>query len=126
MIAEDEMVSQAAPKGVDVQLENGYVRIANSILEWLARADLTGRECRVLSVIFARTYGYRRTEARIALSDFGRATGITSSSATRLVQSLLRLRVIGRRAEDHGYVYWFNKDMASWDQGLFGSSDREK
>jgi phage replication O-like protein O len=70
------------------QLEDGYTRIANEILEALARAEFSGRERRVLDVIFRMTYGYRRKEARIKNRVFVEMTGITRAHACHVLAHL--------------------------------------
>ena len=48
---------------VSPQWENGYTKIANEILESLARIRINGEARQVLDVIIRKTYGYgKKTE----------------------------------------------------------------
>lgn len=107
------------------QTENGYTRIANEILEALARTDFTGFERRIIDVILRRTWGFNKKEDWISLSQFAIATGMNRRVAARIiarlklrkvvvtVRSLVTDRSLGRTA------YRFNKRYTEW-----GGSDR--
>jgi phage replication O-like protein O len=58
------------------QLENGYTRIANELLDALIRYRIPGEERQVLDVIIRKTYAYGKKEDRISLSQFHDMTRI--------------------------------------------------
>lgn len=72
----------------NVQPENGTLRIANELAEALCRVDLSPCESRVLWVIFRKTYGWRKSEDVISLSQFQKLTGLYRASVCRAIQSL--------------------------------------
>ena len=47
------------------QLENGFTRIANEILEALSKAELSGSEFRLAIAILRFTYGMQKKSAEI-------------------------------------------------------------
>ena len=51
------------------QLSNGYVRIANELLEAICQLDVSGSEMRILLYIIRRTYGFNKDYAEIPLSE---------------------------------------------------------
>jgi phage replication O-like protein O len=72
----------------NVQLENGYTRIADALLEALCRAPLPGRHHRVLGALIRLTYGYGKTADRIATSQIASLTCIDRRSVTRILKDL--------------------------------------
>ena len=50
------------------QLENGYTRIANEILEAMAKVKLSPTQYRVLFVVWRYTYGFSRKSADLSLT----------------------------------------------------------
>ena len=48
------------------QIENGYTRIANEILDTLCMFSIPGECMQVLNCILRKTYGYQKKEDRIS------------------------------------------------------------
>ena len=96
------------------QLENGYTRIANELLDALCFIDLSGSAWRCAVFIVRKTYGYKKKSDRISLSQFELGTGLTRVSVTRGLKELAEKRVI---ISNHGgYIveYSINKDHSEW------------
>ena len=70
------------------QLENGYTRIANELLEAICRLKISGNEMRILLFIIRQTYGYSRKSAKISLSEISKATGIKSNHVSETLKGL--------------------------------------
>lgn len=105
------------------QLENGYTRIANEIIEALAKLKLTPYEWRVLMVILRKTFGYGKPEDAISLSQFKNVTNIQTQHIHRTLISLINKGVIRcngiiKVQTHHGYqkihTYQFQKDYSLW------------
>ena len=52
------------------QLKDGYVAIANEIMDALAHIRIPGEARQVLDVILRKTYGWKKKEDEISLSQF--------------------------------------------------------
>ena len=52
------------------QLENGYTKIANELLEAIAAIRIPGEAMQVLLVIIRKTYGYCKKKDAISISLF--------------------------------------------------------
>lgn len=92
------------------QLENGYTRIANEILEALCRFRIPGEARMILDAIIRETYGWARKEASIRNDDFVRLTGLCRQNISRAITKLLDRNLIFK----NGHVFQFNKDHETW------------
>lgn len=95
------------------QLENGYIRIANELLEAIMRSGMNIREIRLVFVVIRHTYGYNRKAAKIMESDFNRV-GLSGGNFYRVRKKLIAEKVIRYRVG----VYQINKSYHEW--GLCG------
>jgi len=99
------------------QLEHGYTRIANEILEALAVTNLNGTQRRILDVIFRQTYGYQRKEHEISLNFLANATGIHKMQIQRELTALIDRKIITVASEasfNKSRVLAFNKNYKEW------------
>ena len=98
------------------QLEDGYTRIANEIMESLARNRLSGQERQVLDVLFRKTYGFNKREDQISMGQFSEMTGIARPKIALILKQLLSKKVIGVTKKDNSYIntYSFQKDSSLW------------
>ena len=96
------------------QLEEGYTKIANEIMEALAKIRISGEEWQILNVILRKTYGYNKKEDWISLSQFCLATGLTKSSICRAIHKLLIKNTIDKKDNGSAPLYSFNKDFDTW------------
>jgi phage replication O-like protein O len=97
------------------QLDNGYLRIANEIVDKLCSYRLSGEEWMVLLTILRKTYGYQKKEDVISLSQFFKATGLAKPSICRAINKLVKKRVINKKATGNSYSYCFNKIFTTWE-----------
>jgi phage replication O-like protein O len=70
------------------QVEDGYTRLANALIESLARARLNGRELSVALAVVRLTYGFQKRSDRIAASQLASLTGIPAKKIGPLLTSL--------------------------------------
>jgi hypothetical protein len=77
------------------------------VMDWLAGlvAHLKGAAVKVLLSLAKRTFGYRKWEDRIALSQFEAACGLSRETVITTLDDLLTLRLIRRRRAGNSYVY---------------------
>jgi len=92
------------------QLENGYFRIANEIVEALIRTNLSSYQSRILWAILRKTYGYAKKEDRISLSQLAELTGLRKQHVWRSFRELRERNLVTKR----GYFIAFNKDYQQW------------
>ena len=82
----------------DPQLQNGYTKIANELLEALCRLNISGNEMRILLYIIRRTYGFNRIYSEMPLSEISSAVGIRSVHVSRALKRLAELNIIERHS----------------------------
>lgn len=92
------------------QLEDGYTRIANAILEKLATINLSSYQTRVLFIIFRKTYGYGKKEDWISVSQIVKATGIHKAHISRTKKQLIIRKIV----TSNGNKIAFQKDGRLW------------
>jgi len=76
------------------QLEDGYFRIANEVLEHICKLDLTNREFRVFLAVLRLTWGFNKKQDKIALSQIAKMTGLQRSHCQSTLQKLVRRKMI--------------------------------
>lgn len=99
------------------QVENGYTRIANELMEVLALTDLNGTQRRILDVILRQTYGFQRKEHELSLNFISKATNIHKMQIQRELTSLIDRKIILVVAEatfNKSRVLAFNKNYKEW------------
>ncbi len=102
------------------QLENGYTRIANELLDALTALDLSGLQLRCVLLVVRLSYGYNRKEARISRWKFAKATGSAERNVARALDRLVEINVLHRletpgRGSGRRENRWrLNKDPATW------------
>jgi phage replication O-like protein O len=92
------------------QLEDGYTRIANKIIEAMCQLKISNYESRFLWALFRKTYGYGQKKDRISLSQFSKLTGIASHHIARTKTKLLSKGIIYEINNQIG----FQKDISKW------------
>lgn len=99
----------------DVQLENGYVKLANELLDAFLRLRLTSYQTSIFFSIVRKTYGFNKREDQISLSQFEELTGIARRNVYRTVQELQSMNLITIRKESHMRVFYgVQKDHDKW------------
>ena len=93
------------------QVENGYTKIANEILEALVRVRLSPNEWRVTLFVIRKTYGWGKKTDRIAASQIASGTGIARQNVFRTQKSLVNKGILLR--PDNRYI-GFQKDYSQW------------
>jgi phage replication O-like protein O len=100
------------------QLENGYTKIANEILDCLCCFRIPGELRLVLDSIIRKTYGYNKKEDRISNSQFVLMTGLKKGDVSRSLAKLLTHRIVSRSDNklrlNKNYEEWisFSKKLA--------------
>lgn len=102
------------------QLENGYTRIANEIIEMLCLCGLKKSEWKVLLFILRKTYGWGKQEDMISISQFEDATGLSRRTVIYALQDLEAKKMITIERKKEGRMkneinrISFQKDYDLW------------
>ena len=96
------------------QLENGYTKIANEIMDALIAFRIPGEERQCLDFIIRKTYGYNKKDDVISNSQFVKATGLHKASVHRSIKSLIKKNIVSKSANNYIPTYRFNKNYKTW------------
>ncbi|KHF30139.1 Bacteriophage replication protein O [Anoxybacillus sp. BCO1] len=101
----------------DVQLEHGYTKIANEILEHLALTKLSPTQFRLILVIWRYTYGFNRKDHAMSLSFLAEATGVHKQRVKQELDKLIESNIVivteeGTNSKSRKLA--FNKDYDTW------------
>ena len=98
------------------QIQNGYVKIANEIVEALIATDLAGQDFKIALFIIRKTYGFNKTEDIISLSQMMSATGMSKIRCSQVVNRLQLRKILTVTEFINGVSkkYRLNKDFESW------------
>jgi phage replication O-like protein O len=100
------------------QLEQGYTRIANEIMDALAKYQLNGTQWRILIVVFRYTYGFARKDHDLSETFISNITGIHRKQIGRELSVLIKnkLLIVKKPASfTSSRILAFNKDYESWE-----------
>lgn len=92
------------------QLENGFTRIANEILEQLSRVQMSGSEWQFVMCLFRKTYGYNKSEDWITGSQIVKTTGMKKERVSEAKKRLLERKIV---TENRNKIS-FQKDWELW------------
>jgi phage replication O-like protein O len=98
------------------QVENGYTKIANEIVEAIYKYKLSGHECRMLLLIIRKTYGFNKTEDSISLSQMMEALSLSKTRCSQVINKLQLQKIVTvtEYCNGKGKKYRFNKDFEQW------------
>lgn len=99
------------------QLEDGFTRIANEILEQLAKSKLSGLKISILLTVIRRSYGFQQKEAALSLSFLAKATGCRKNNVKKAIDELIAdnyVSIDGQSFSNPRTVR-FNKNWDSWE-----------
>ncbi len=108
------------------QLEDGYSRVANEILDALAMTSLSDHESRCIHFLWRKTYGFRnpktgdsKKEDIIAYSQWANGTGIDKRSVRRALDNLVHRHIINKKmvkvpGKNPLTIWSFQKNYQNW------------
>lgn len=102
----------------DPQLEKGFTRIADELLEALAVASLSSREIAIVLAVMRKTYGFQKKTDRIAASQLSEMTRIPTSKIWGLVAGLEKKKVLTVVRPGRGKMLTLSvqKDHSRWEK----------
>ena len=99
------------------QVEDGFVRIANELFDAILLKLNSYRHTKVALAIVRKTYGYRKKEDDITISQLAELTGIHRNHVGAALKALEQMRVINPvRAGRHGLMIGINKHFDQWQE----------
>jgi len=87
------MVRKKPPRGKP-ELDDGYVRIANELLQALIDYDLTAAQMKIIAVIIRETYGYNRKSKNLSVSYLAKAIRRDERNTRRTLNDLIAKKVV--------------------------------
>jgi phage replication O-like protein O len=97
------------------QVEDGYTKIANELVEALMKVNLSAYESRVLWFLFRKTYGWEKKTDWIALSQFASCLNLDRRLIHRAIKGLSSKQMIVIERDDGLRIkYGFQKDYDKW------------
>lgn len=115
-------------KLVNPQLEDGFTRLANEIMDVISRCKFNGTEFRIIMVIWRYTYGFNRKEHKMSANFIANAIGIDSSRVRKVLKNLIDSKVILVKKEatfNQPRVLSFNKKYDDWGVEMAGTGEGE-
>jgi len=92
------------------QLENGYTRLANELMEALAHTNLSPKQGRCMWFLLRRTYGWGKKDAEIGSQEWMDGTGLDKSHVYKAIRQLMDRNMVAR----NGHKYSLNKHHMQW------------
>ncbi|WP_226677246.1 replication protein [Mesobacillus jeotgali] len=98
------------------QIEQGYTRVANEILENIMKVSLNGTQFRIVMAVWRFTYGFQRKEHELSIGFIATAISASRSQVDRELTVLIERKIL--IARDQGpkrpRQLRFNKDYEHW------------
>lgn len=95
-------------------LDNGFTRIANELLEAVIVADLTARQLKVVLAVMRKTYGFGRALDRISNVQIAEETGIHHTHICKAKNELIAMNILVSSGNQLG----INKVVSDWKIGI--------
>lgn len=91
-------------------LDDGYTRIANELLEAIASADLTARQLKLMLAYIRKTYGFNKKSDRIADEQIAQITGLSRQNVNKAKKELISMNCLFLEGSKIGV----NKEVSAW------------
>jgi len=115
MSALPKVISMDEHRKAGPQLEDGHVRIANELYDAILEKLNTYRHLKVALAIVRKTYGYRKKEDDLTVSQLAKLTGIHRNNVGKALTELEKAGVINPvRPGEHGLIIGINKHHEEW------------
>ena len=86
-------MARKPPRGKP-ELDDGYTKIANELLEQFVKLNLSSTQWKILMLIVRETYGYHRTAKALAISYIAKAIGASEFRTGKAVKDLIRKKIL--------------------------------
>jgi len=102
----------------DVQKENGFVQIANEILDNIVKLNLNGTQFRIIMTVWRYTYGFNRKEHSISETFLSKAIDADRRNIRRELKMLFDMKILIKVKEatySEPAIIKFNKNYDEYD-----------
>jgi phage replication O-like protein O len=106
------------------QLENGYLKIANELVEEFAKIQLSPNEWRVCWAFLRKTYGFNKKEDAISLTQFQQITKLSRPAIVKALKKLVAKQILVANKQLFTNHYSLNKDYSQWVSSYVDTSSR--
>lgn len=96
------------------QLEDGYTRIANELLDAIIAFPFSARQMRVLMGLIRKLYGYNKKRDDISASQIGELCAMHRSHVSETLGHLAAMKVIFKEPGRFGNMIEINKNYRQW------------
>lgn len=97
-----------------VDLDDGFTRIANELLEAILRFGFKKQELLIVFAVARKTYGFNKKSDDIALGQLSKMTGLQKTHISTVISNLAKMNVLLKREGVYGYVIGLNKNYGEW------------
>lgn len=87
---------------VKADLDDGYLRLSNTLVDALCMTKLSDRESRVLMSVIRRTYGFGKALDWLSYSQIEEMTGIDANNISRIAGGLLKRNILIKEGKKLG------------------------
>ncbi|EFJ8019203.1 replication protein [Escherichia coli] len=91
-------------------IDDGYTRFANELLEAIASADLTARQLKVMLAYVRKTYGFNKKIDRIADEQIAQLTGLSRQNVNKAKKELISMNCLFMDGNQIGV----NSEVSAW------------
>ncbi|ENW0037447.1 replication protein [Escherichia coli] len=91
-------------------IDDGYTRLANELLEAIASADLTARQLKVMLAYVRKTYGFNKKTDRIADEQIAQLTGLSRQNVNKAKKELISMNCLFMDGNKIGV----NREVSAW------------
>lgn len=91
-------------------IDDGYTRFANDLLEAIASADLTARQLKVMLAYVRKTYGFNKKTDRIADEQIAQLTGLSRQNVNKAKKELISMNCLFMDGNQIGV----NGEVSAW------------
>ncbi|HBE5090112.1 TPA: replication protein [Escherichia coli] len=91
-------------------IDDGYTRFANELLEAIASADLTARQLKVMLAYVRKTYGFNKKADRIADEQIAQLTGLSRQNVNKAKKELISMNCLFMDGNQIGV----NRELSAW------------
>ncbi|MCX9065095.1 replication protein [Citrobacter portucalensis] len=106
----DYRPSESAVERQVADLDDGYTRIANELLEAVMAADLTARQLKVVLAVIRKTYGFGKKFDRITNTQIAMMSGIHHTHVCKAKNEMIAMNII----VTNGLAIGVNKVISEW------------
>jgi phage replication O-like protein O len=96
------------------QLETGYCKISNELMDALCLIRIPGEARQCLDAIFRLSYGFNKKMVNISISRISNITGLPRPSVSRGLSKLLDMNIIIKNTNGYINSIGINKDYETW------------